>query len=327
MIRHSSGRRFMLPLLAATFALLLALPAAAQSTGMVKGKVVDDKNQPVEDAKITIDYLDGVNRKQETKTNKKGEFIQIGLFPGNYRVTAEKEKLGSQAFEVRVRIGTAADVNFQLVPGATAGMSKEEATKNAELRKAFDEGVAASQAGNFDEAIAAFTRATDVNPSCADCWFNIGYAESQKKDNDKAEAAYKKAIELKADYAAAYNALATLYNNQRKFDLAAEMSAKAAELTSAAGAAGAPGGNADALYNQGVILWNAGKVAEAKKQFQSAIQANPNHAESHYQLGMALVNEGNLADAANEFDTYLRLAPEGPNAGQARALVTQLKKY
>ena len=53
------------------------------------------------------------------------------------------------------------------------------------------------------------------------------------------------------------------------------------------------------MFNQGVILWNAGKIAEAKKQFEAAIAANPNHAEAHYQLGMALVNEGNLAGAGD----------------------------
>ena len=80
------------------------------------------------------------------------------------------------------------------------------------------------------------------------------------------------------------------------------------------------------MYNQGVILWNAGKIAEAKKQFEAAVQANPNHAEAHYQLGMALVNEGNLAGAATEFETYLKLAPDGPNAATAKSLVAQLKK-
>ncbi len=327
MIRRHPGNPLWFSLLVAIVAVFIALPAAAQSTGMVKGKVVDDKGQPVENAKVTIDYLDGVNRKQETKTNKKGEFIQIGLFPGNYKVTAEKEKVGAQSFDVRVRIGATADVNFQLIPGQTAGMSKEDAAKNAELRKTFEEGVAQSQAGSYDAAIASFTHGTELNPGCFDCWFNIGYAESQKKENEKAEAAYKKAIEIKPDYGAAYNALATLYNNERKFDLAAQMSAKATELAAADTSVAASGGNADAFYNQGVILWNAGKVAEAKKQFQSALQANPNHAESHYQLGMALVNEGSLADAANEFETYLKLAPEGPNAGQAKALAAQLKKY
>ena len=37
----------------------------------------------------------GTGRKFETKSNKKGEYIQIGLASGSYKVTAEKDKLGS----------------------------------------------------------------------------------------------------------------------------------------------------------------------------------------------------------------------------------------
>ena len=44
-----------------------------------------------------------------------------------------------------------------------------------------------------------------------------------------AEASYKKAIELKPDNADAYTGLATLYNQQKKFDLAAEASANASK--------------------------------------------------------------------------------------------------
>ncbi len=98
------------------------------------------------------------------------------------------------------------------------------------------------------------------------------------------------------------------------------------QLASSLSAAGGAGGNADAQYNQGVILWNAGKIADAKKSFEAAVAANPSHAEAHYQLGMALVNEGNMAGAATEFETYLKLAPEGPNAATAKSLVAQLKK-
>ena len=176
-----------------------------------------------------------------------------------------------------------------------------------------------------DGAIASFQAATELNPNCFDCYYNIAFSETQKKDYDKAEVAYKKAIELKADYAEAYSGLANVYNAQRKFDQAATASAKAMELTGSAPGALA-GGNADALFNQGVILWNAGKIPEAKKQFEAAVAANPNHAESHYQLGMALVNEGKLKEAGEEFNSYLKLAPEGPNAATAKALVAQLPK-
>jgi tetratricopeptide (TPR) repeat protein len=323
MVRGLNGRHGWMTACAALFALALTTPASAQSTGLVRGEVKDATGKPVEGAKVTID-AEATNRHFETKSDKKGQFQQIGLPPGNYRISAEKDKVASAVVPVNVRISGAAPVT--LVLGAGGGASPEVAAKNAELKKTFEEGVAASRAGNHDAAISAFQHAAELNDKCFDCYYNIAFSESQKKDYDKAEAAYRKAIEIKPDYAEAYNGLANIYNAQRKFDQAAEASAKAMELSGAGGTAGAAGGNADAMFNQGVILWNAGKIAEAKKQFEGAIAAKPDHAEAHYQLGMALVNEGNLAAAGTEFETYLKLAPAGPNAATAKSILASLPK-
>jgi tetratricopeptide (TPR) repeat protein len=328
MVRRLNGRRPWLVVCVAAIALAMALPAVAQSTGMVRGVVKDMQGQPVENAKVTIE-ADGTNRHFETKSNKKGEFIQIGLMSGRYKVTAEKDKVVSNTADVSVAISRPAEANLVLGAAAAMAGAKEVAAKTVELKKTFEEGVEASRAGNHDDAIAKFKHAAELNPNCFDCYYNIAYSASQKKDYDAAEAAYKKAIEIKADYAEAYNGLANVYNATRKFDQAAVASAKAMELSSALGASAggaAGGGNADALFNQGVILWNGGKVAEAKKQFEAAIAANPNHAESHYQLGMALVNEGNLTAAAAEFETYLKIAPTGPNAATAKGILATIKK-
>ena len=282
----------------------------------------DTAGQPVDGASVVIE-AEGTNRHFDMKTNKKGEFMQIGLSSGPYKVTATKDKLTASQ---TVRISQGRPASAKLVLGAAAAASPAEAAAVTALRKTLDEAIAASNAGKFDEAIAGFQKAIEVQPTCSACFYNIGYNYAQKKDYDNAEANYKKAIEQKADYADAYAGLASVYNAQRKFDLAATASAKATELTSVLGAPGGASGGADALFNQGVVLWNGGKVAEAKKAFESAVQANPNHAEAHYQLGMALVNEGNLASAATEFETYLKLAPDGPNAATAKGLVAQLKK-
>jgi tetratricopeptide (TPR) repeat protein len=319
-----SGRRALLVAFAVLAAIAFASPSPAQSTGMVKGKVVDGENKPVDGAKITISYLDGISRSYEVKTNKKGEFIQIGLPPGRYKVTAEKEKLGSQSFDARVRLGEAAEVNFQIVPGQS-GPTKEDQAKAESVKKLFDEGVAASRTNDHDTALAKFNEAATLLPTCYDCYYNIGYAHAQKKEFEQAEASFKKALELKADYVEAYNGLATVYNAQKKFDDAQAASQKAAELASAAGTAGG-GGSVDALYNQGVIAWNAGKAEDAKSSFEKAIELNPSHADSHYQLGMCYVNLGKLPEAAGMFEKYLTLAPDGQYAAQAKALVEQLKK-
>jgi len=321
MIRRITSRLAWQAFLAGVVVLGLALPAAAQ--GMITGKVVDTKGEPVADAKITIEQTDGVTRKFETKSDKKGEFIQIGLQSSSFKVTAVA-KDGTAVANTRVSQRGPSAVRLVIGAGAPGG-DPAAAAKTAELRKAFDEGVALSRAGKFDESVESFNKAIALNPNCQDCFYNIGFAYAQKKEYDKAEENYKKALAVKADYTEAYNGLANIYNAQRKFDLAAEASKKASELSAAAPGA-LLGGNADALFNEGVILWNGGKIADAKAKFQAAIAANANHAESHYQLGMALVNEGKLADAGAEFNTYLKLAPEGPNAATAKALVAQLPK-
>jgi Flp pilus assembly protein TadD len=300
------GRHLRMTVLVALVALGFALPVAAQN--LVVGKVTDVKGAPVEGATVTIEQPSS-GRKYETKTGKDGTYTQVGLIAGAYAITVTKEGIGSSKGNVNVR-GGRVPANFVL--GMTAGEG---------LSKVFNEGVAASAAGNFDEAITKFNEALKTNPQCSDCYYNIGVANAGKKDLDKAEEAYKKANEIKPS-AEAYNGLVNVYTSQRKMDEAAAAGKKAAELSVAT-----PGGaaNPDATYNQGVIAFNAGNLADAKAQFQATIAAKPDHAEAHYRLGNVFVGEGNFGEAVKEFEMYLKLAPSGPNAKTAQDNVTALK--
>jgi tetratricopeptide (TPR) repeat protein len=308
MVCRNNGRQFRVMCLAALLALGFALPAAAQN--IVVGKVTDVKGQPVEGAVVVIEQPSS-GRKYEAKTSKTGEYTQVGLIAGTYNITVTKEGVGTSKGTVNVR-GGRVPANFVL--GMTAGEG---------LSKVFNEGVAASAAGNYDEAIAKFNEALKTNPQCADCYYNIGVAHAGKKDFPSAEEAYKKAIEQKADYADAYNGLAQALTAQRKSEEASAAAKKGAELMAAAAPAG--GGDPEALVNQGKIFINAGNMADAKVQFQNALAANPNHADAHFFLGNVFVGEGNFGEAVKEFETYLKLAPSGPNAKQAQDNVNTLK--
>jgi len=290
-------------------------PAALAQTTMIRGRVVDAKESPLVGVAITIESLGGSGRKLQTKTDKRGEFIQLLTESGPYRVTASHPELGSASNETRVALGRASEMVIVLAPTTAAN----DDAKAAELKKAFEDGVASSRAGRHDEAIERFRAALALAPGCFDCHFNIGVAYMAKKDEKQAEAAWQQALTVRADYAEALNALSTLYNNQKRFDEAAAMSAKAA-------AAAGGGGNADATFNQGIILWNQGKIAEAKAKFEETIALNASHADAHYQLGMALLNEGKLPEAVGAFESYLKLAPEGQYATQAKGMIAQLKK-
>jgi hypothetical protein len=179
MVRPVNGRQLWLVACAALVALALTLPAAAQSTGMVRGVVKDAAGKTVEGAKVIVE-AEGNNRRFETKSDKKGEFVQIGLAPGPYKVTAEKDKAASAPTPVNVRISPGAPLTLVIGAGG-GGASPEVAAKNAELKKTFEEGVAASRAGNHDDAIAKFQRAAELNASCYDCYYNIGTRRPRRR--------------------------------------------------------------------------------------------------------------------------------------------------
>lgn len=264
MVRRICGRPSWLFTVALIASLIAAVPAFAQSTGMVKGVVMDDKNQPVPDAKVTLEMVGGTGRKFETKTNKKGEYIQIGLASGQYKVVAEKDKLGSAPATVGVRANTTQEANLMLAM-ASAAATKEAQAKNAAITKTFDEGVQLSNAGNHDAAIAKFQEAIAIIPTCYNCYNNIAYSYTAKKDFTNAEAAYKKSIEVKADDAAAYVGLAGIYFNTGKAADAQPLVEKAVSLDPS---------NPDAHYIYGMTLV-ATDAAKAKAQFEEFVKLAP----------------------------------------------------
>jgi len=314
----------------------VASPASAQS-GQIKGKVTDAQGAVVEGAKVLIENLDKGAKPLETKTNKKGEYIQVGLYPGKYRITVAKDALTTtRETDIHLDMLTL-DIKLEAGGGKATG-SKEDVAKakaRAEaMSKAFSDGVALSNQGKPDEAIAKFNEVIAAVPNCAECYANIGTVLASAKKYDESEVAYKKAIELKPDFAEAYNGLANTYNAAKKFDLAAEASKKAMELVSAApGAGGAPGTAAGApsasqTFNQGVILWNAGKIDDAKVQFEAAVKSDPNMADARYWLGMALVNKGTpeaMKEAKPHFEAYLKLSPTGQYVDTAKAIIATIK--
>lgn len=307
--------------IAFTLSLAAAAPALAQA-GMVKGRVLDGQGNPVADAKVEIISAETDGRRFETKTDKKGEFIQIGLRSGSYKVTASKDKVGSQTLPANIRQGgQGTSVEFRLTP--VSAMSAGDQKKAAAMMAAFQAGNAALQAKDSDTAIAKFKEAIAVSPECKECYVSLGDAYNDKKSYTEAEEAYTKASTLDPNYAEPYRGLASLYNAQKKYDQAQAAGAKYGSL-SGGGAAGS-GGSAEAAYNQGVILFNSQKFSEAKTQFEAAVKANPNMALAQYQLGMTSLNLGQIPDAVKALEAYLQIDPNGEKSAEVKTALPALK--
>jgi predicted Zn-dependent protease len=298
---------------ALALAVLLFLSSSALAQSVLRGKVNDAQGKPIEGATVTFE-AEGVNRKAQTKTDKNGDFLQVGLSSGPYKVTAAKEGVGAQTLSANVRQGPNNPMTFSLT--ASSGLSAADKEAAVATQAAAGAAMEAMKAGNHAEAITKFNEVIAKVPNCAECYYNIGVAQTRLSKPAEAEAAFKKTIELKPDSADAYTGLANLYNGQKKFDLAAEASANAAKYSG--GAAGGAAG-AEASYNQGVILFNAGKFADAKTQFEAAVKADPNMGMAQYQLGMTALNLGQFADAVTALEAYLKVDPNGPKAAEVKA--------
>jgi tetratricopeptide (TPR) repeat protein len=302
-----------------------AAPAFAQS--VVRGIVVDAQGKPVPGAEILFEAVDA-NRKMTGKSDNKGEFLQVGLQSGSYKITASKEGIGTETVTAPVRQGPNAPLKFTLMPAArafaseaAAKMTDAQRQEAALVQKLAAEAQTLRASGQLDPAIAKFNELVVKVPTCTDCYMSLGQIYKEQKKDAEAEAAFKKVVELKPDHGGAYSELATMYNAQKKFDLAADASANAAKYLGAAG--GAAG--AEAMFNQGVIAFNAGKFQEARVSFESATKSDPTMGQAFYQLGMTTLNLGDFAAAVAALEQYLKVDPNGAKAAEVKAQLPALQ--
>jgi len=309
-------------------AMLLALPGFAQ-TGMIEGKVLDKDGKPVANADITIDRMDLAGQ-FKVKSDRNGMF-RASVPTAPYKVTLTVNGAVVDFINgLRVGSGEAAKADFDAREAANRSRagdenlsSEERAKRDADKQKndavkvAFDAGVAALAAKNYEEATKQFQTAATADPSKDIIWGNLGMALSGAKKYDEAAAAYQKAIELKPA-GSYYNNLGLAYGNANKMDQAIAAMQKSAELD--------PAGAAQAYYNLGALMSNKGKIKEAVDSFKKATEYDPNNADAYYQLGISLMGSAaTMKDSVPMFEKVISLNPTGPNAAVAKQMIDAVK--
>jgi tetratricopeptide (TPR) repeat protein len=77
--------------------------------------------------------------------------------------------------------------------------------------------------------------------------------------------------------------------------------------------------NGISRYNLGCVLEEQGEIDQAIEHLRRAVRALPAHADVHFNLALAYEKRGERRQAREEWQLYLRHAPNGPWADQARA--------
>jgi tetratricopeptide (TPR) repeat protein len=231
------------------------------------------------------------------------------------------------------------EMERSLTPEQKAAMEKqikeesERRKKNAALNDAFNQGMDAMKAKQWDQAIAGFTKASEMDPTQTVVWANLADAYKNQAEGktgpdfdqnmQRSLEAYSKAIALKPDDPGMHNNYAIALAKAKKFDEMQSELKKAVELD--------PQGAGRYYYNLGAILTNTGQADAAAEAFKKAADAG--YADAYYQYGVALVSKASVAPdgkvvpvagTVEAFQKYLELQPDGAHAQEAKDMITTL---
>jgi tetratricopeptide (TPR) repeat protein len=191
------------------------------------------------------------------------------------------------------------------------------------------------EAKNYDEAVKSFTEASTLDATQIAVWNSLAgayLARAKTKtgpefddDTQKGIEAYQKSLELKPDDPGIHNNLGLAYAQAKKLTEAQAELEKAVALE--------PASACKYYFNLGAVEANAHQDDAATVAFQKAIAGDPKCAEAYFQLGNSLMMkattkpDGTVQPApgtVEAFQKYLEVAPTGPSAEGAKAMIEAL---
>ena len=320
-------------LLFAVLALALWVPPVFGQAGTVKGVCKDADGNPIAGGVVVWTNVDN-GQKYTLPTNKKGEYISLGITGGKYNVqlfkNADDQKAGKELFHqngfpVQLDENTL-DFDLKKEQENTAkgqGLSAEQVKQMQEqqakaqketltvksLNEKLNTAKTAADAGDYDTAIATLNDANQMDPTRDLIWFKLGdyYRLSAAKQTDPAEkqkrldsavTSYQKAVEIKKGVTNDKdpNAAKNLaaYYNNLADAYYKDKKIDDAVKTYEMAAQVDPSSMAQSYFNIGAVLTNSGRPDDANAAFDKAIAADPARAEAYYQKGLNLLGKATL---------------------------------
>jgi superkiller protein 3 len=159
-------------------------------------------------------------------------------------------------------------------------------------------GVALSEAGRIDEALAAYQKAIALDAHYADPLSNLAVAYSLKGNLDKAIESLKGAINICPNYPEAYNNLGTLLLQKKSYDDALRALTIAIQLRPYYG---------KAYYNLARYYEERGDLQASWAHLKKATEGDLDIPEVFFKLGQMSLKIQKYPDAVQAFEHVLRL--------------------
>jgi len=191
----------------------------------------------------------------------------------------------------------------------------------------YNKGVALANEGKYDEAIAEYNKAIEIDQNYTNAYVNLGYAYLMKKQYDLSITNYTKAIELDPEQKTAYNGRGAAYLYTKRYNSAAADFNKSIELDPSATQTYTNRDYVANMLNQatlhntyGVNLAEIGNYAEAFDSFSQAVEVYPYYPAAYTNRGILLVIAEQYDSAITEFNSAIQLNSDYALAYSGRGL-------
>src|SRR3990170_700112 len=235
------------------------------------------------------------------------------LFPIIQRCLEKEPKKRFQSFtELRSELEP-------LLKRLTGEVIKAPEQRQMEAWEWVNKGFSFNSLGKYQEAIACYDRAIEIDPRLVGAWNGKGVAFAKLGRYQEEIACYDKAIGIDPREAGAWNNKGAALGNLGKYHEAIACCDKALEINPIF---------MQAWSNKGNALSRLGWHQEAIGCFDRAIEIDPRNAEAWYSKGLALAKLGRHQEAIACCDKALEIDPRHANAWHNKGLALgTLGKY
>ncbi|HWB99560.1 MAG TPA: carboxypeptidase regulatory-like domain-containing protein, partial [Bryobacteraceae bacterium] len=180
--------------LTAASILLFSLSGFAQ-TSSLEGDVKGGDGSPIKGALVKIERKD-IKGNYKVKTDKKGHYFHAGLPLGTYKIVLEVDGKDVDSVDnVRTRLGDPTEVSFDLKRVQQQQQAAMQAAETGQLTKEQERSMSAEQKAAIEKAMKEREKAMEKNKALNDS-FNQGMDALKTKQYDAAVTAFTKASEL-----------------------------------------------------------------------------------------------------------------------------------